>query len=123
MAATPTFDIANHPFLPSNPPSGEDLNIISLVAEYQLGIHGVSVEDNGLEIGRSAVAMQVAFLLSGGLEPRKWAEHRNSSRTRIPTEAAKAGIDPAAQGLADKLKTGSKSTGVTTGGWKVATHL
>lgn len=119
--ATPTFDVTGHPLLKDNPPVGDDLAIITLVAEYMLGVHDLALVGDDAEAMKGAVAMQVAFMLNGGLEPRKWAEQTDGQRKRIPTDAAKVGLDPAAKRLAESIAGGNLGQGYGT--FDVVRHL
>lgn len=77
----------------------------ALVAEYLLGIDGLTLSAEKLDIARLAVAHQIVFQVQAGVEPRLYVSKSRGARSWTFSDVAKVGVDSFALTLARRLTT------------------
>jgi len=106
----PAYDLSGHAMLEDTGLSGGLLDANQIMAESLLGLENTAFTDSAGELAKVAILTQIRFQLSEGVDLTRFSMIARKSRTWIASAAAKTGVSPIAQKLANSLKGSVDST-------------
>jgi hypothetical protein len=82
----------------------------AVIAEYALGLNGVTLVGDALTVARLAVALQIKFQLQTGVDAKLYISKSRGARSWTFNQQAQVGVDTTAAQLAKRLTTDNVET-------------